>query len=318
MATISTDFTEAGLSGELTLKPGQSATYDVAGTYTGFVHFERSRNGGASWENVASAEDEAMSGTVINETRGTERFRFRAVDTDGETPITGTAETELADADDTVVELKTPDGRVYARVKDTGVEFPDAVSVAGATSLSGAEAVMPTTSVGVGAKNGATVSAVERGNGVVHQTVLTLASTPVTVANTTGASFGGAKLYDFPAGRILALGVVADLDFNWAGTDIVATGSGDFALGSTITEDATLDGTDVNLLPSTALTDPFVDGVGAAAGALAASAQLDGTTDAIDANINIIIDDADVEDAASDIVLVSGTVTITWINLGDF
>jgi hypothetical protein len=162
------------------------------------------------------------------------------------------------------------------------------------------------------------ITAAEYGGGVVHRTVLTLAATPVVVGNTTGASFGGLKLYDFPEGRILVLGVTADLDFDWSGEDVAVDGSGDFSLGTTITSDATLSTTDVDLLPSTALTDPFVAGVGEGKGALAASAQFDGTTTAKDANINIIIDDADVEDGASDTVDVSGTITLHWINLGDY
>jgi hypothetical protein len=176
---------------------------------------------------------------------------------------------------------------------------------------------------GAGTKNGATVTSVENG-AVVQQTTLTLASTVVTVANTSGASFGGTKLYTFPEGRILVLGVTADLSIDWSDaldeeTPIISlTGSGDLSLGSTITDDATLDGTDVDLLPSTAMTDPFVDGVGAAAGALAASAQFDGTTTPLELNLNMIIDDADVEDGSSADVLVSGTVTFTWINLGDY
>ena len=163
-------------------------------------------------------------------------------------------------------------------------------------------------SAGAGAKNGATVTAVEGGNATVHQTVLTLASTPVTVANTTGASFGGVKLYDFPAGRILVLGVTASLGFVWTGESIAAGGSGDYSLG-----------TDVNLLPSTGMTDPAVSGVAAAtSNALAAAAQFDGTATAIDANLNIIIDDADVANADTDTVLASGTITMTWVWLGDY
>lgn len=182
----------------------------------------------------------------------------------------------------------------------------------------GAVNVSPPAS-GAGAKNGSTVTASERGNSLVHKTVLTLASTPVTVANTTGASFGSVKLYDFPEGRLLVLGVVATLGFVWTGEDIDAAGSGDFSLGTTATADATLSGTDVNLLPSTAMTDPAVLGVLAAtSGALAASAQIDGTSAAVDAYLNIIIDDADVADAASDVVLVSGTVTVVWTLIGDY
>lgn len=326
MTTVTHDFEAAGVGAAFTLAPGQSLTYAAAGTFTGFVEFQRSVTQGASWERIArGAADTGIDGTVVNESNRDQRFRFAAFDTDAETPVTGTIETSIADVVNTVREFLHPiTNAVLLRLTDEGVEVPGkltpgvlatpAGNALDAPSITG----MPTTTVGVGAKNGATVTAVERGDGVVHQTVLTLASTPVTVANTTGASFGGVKLYDFPAGRIAALGVTANLSLNWAGTDIAAAGSGDFALGSTITDDATLDGTDVDLLPSTGLLDPFVLGVGTGKGALAAGAQFDGTTDAVDANLNIIIDDADVADAATDIVLVSGTVTITWVNLGDY
>jgi hypothetical protein len=184
--------------------------------------------------------------------------------------------------------------------------------------IEAAEAASEEILSGVGAAAGTGVTAAETGSGNVHKTVLTLVNTPITVGNTTGASFGGLKVYDFPAGRILVHGVVGNFTkFDWSGTDIAAAGSGDVSIGTTITADATLATTDVDLLPSTAMTDPFVAGVGSAKGALAASAQFDGTTTAIDANVNIICDDADVADGASDIILVSGTITITWTNLGD-
>lgn len=184
---------------------------------------------------------------------------------------------------------------------------------------SGAETVgAAVTSIGI--------KATECGTGAVRQTVLTFTNTPVVTGNTTGASFGSAKIYDFPKGRIAVLGVTAyftQITFNTtAGTngDIAGGGSGDFSIGSTATADATLATTDVDMLPSTAMLDPFVTGVGRSnvVGALAAAAQFDGTTTAIDAYLNVIIDDADVSDAAaSDNVYFTGTVTITWINLGD-
>lgn len=159
------------------------------------------------------------------------------------------------------------------------------------------------------------------GDTPLRQTVLTLTSTPVTVANTTGASFGNLKIYDFPAGRIFVLGTTANFtSIVWTGQDIAAGGSGDYALGTTGTADATLDSTDVNLLPSSAMLDPFVLGVGRsnAGTALASAAAFDGTSTAIDAYLNVIVDDADVSDAASDIILFTGTITFTWLNLGDY
>lgn len=171
---------------------------------------------------------------------------------------------------------------------------------------------------GVGVANTtALVTAVENGIGAVHQTVLTLASTPVSVVGATGIGFGGVKCYDFPAGWIFVLGSIAELSIDVSGDGIGDTGSGDVGLGTVIVADADLgDATDVDLGPSTALTDPFVAGVGAANVALAAAAQFDGTSTAKDANLNVLIDDADIGD--TEIALFSGTWTLTWINLGDY
>lgn len=107
----------------------------------------------------------------------------------------------------------------------------------------------------------------------------------------------------------------------WTDTDIAAAGSGDISLGTTATADATLSSTDVDIMASTALLDPFVlgvGGVGAAGlgGTLVNSTVFDGTATAKDLYINLIIDDADVADAASDIVLLNGNINISWINLG--
>jgi hypothetical protein len=176
-----------------------------------------------------------------------------------------------------------------------------------------------TTAQGVGTANAAAnVTAVEHGAAdVIHKTVLTLAATPVSVVGAAGVGFGGVKCYDFPEGRILVLGSVADLTIDVSGDDISDTGSGDIGLGTVIVADADLgDATDVDLGPSTALTDPFVAGIGDAQVALAASAQFDGTATAKDANLNVLIDDADI--AGTEVALFSGTWTLTWINLGDY
>ena len=167
------------------------------------------------------------------------------------------------------------------------------------------------------AANGAV--AVETGN-VARKTVLTLVDVPVTVGNTTGVSFGGTKVYDFPAGRILILGAtLAALSFDLTdagnATPIDAADGGDVAFGTTPPTDGTLTGTDVDIIPSTSI-DPISGGITGVA--LAASAQFDGTTTAKDINVNIIIDDADVGDGASDVLLVNGVLTVHWVNLGDY
>jgi hypothetical protein len=173
-----------------------------------------------------------------------------------------------------------------------------------------------TGTVGVAATD---VVAAESGS-LVRKTVLTLTNVSVTAANTTGVSFGGTKIYDFPDGRILVLGVtIADVVFDLtdAGnvTPIAGADGGDIALGTTAPTDGTLTNTDVDLLPSTSI-DPISDGVAGAA--LAASAQFDGTGTAKDMFFNILIDDADVADGASDVLLVNATVTVHWVLLGNY
>jgi hypothetical protein len=169
---------------------------------------------------------------------------------------------------------------------------------------------------GKGLPAGTGVVAKEHGvAGAIQKTILTFNSVQVTVGNTTGASFGSQKIYDFPLGRILILGGRANLTFNWAG-QIVATGSGDFSLGTTATADATLGGTDVDLMASTAMLDPFVAGIGTGVGSLVGNTNFDGTGTAKDMYLNLIVDDADVADADSDVITITGTIEFSWINLG--
>ena len=133
-----------------------------------------------------------------------------------------------------------------------------------------------TTSVGVGAPAADGVYVEEQGGRGVHRTVIGLNKVKVTVGNTTGVSFGGTKIYDFPAGLILVKqcvmkDIVVGLDNAGNVTPIDAADGGDISLGSTPPSDGTLAGTDVNLCPSTSI-DPLSTGIATAN--LAASAQL--------------------------------------------
>lgn len=165
-----------------------------------------------------------------------------------------------------------------------------------------------------------TVLTTEYGNAAMRQTLIQLAEHPVTVGNTSGVSFGGSLIYTFPEGRIHVLGctrkpVTFDLTSEDNNTPIEATDGGDFALGSTAPTDGTMTGTDVDFNPSTSI-DPISGG--AAGAVLAAAAVFDGTITPVKIYANVLLDDADVADGASDVILLNcNQILVTWVNLGD-
>lgn len=174
--------------------------------------------------------------------------------------------------------------------------------------------------VGVGAANGSTVSAAETGVGVVHRTVLTLTDTPQALPN--ADQFIGTKIYDFPAGRILILGVLATIaqkTTSILADTLNASKTGALSLGTATASSTTLNSTMADLMPSTAFTSSATINVAgtAVSGALASSAQFDGTSTAVDMFINTAyVTDGDVDADATQTL--TGTVQITWINLGDY
>lgn len=175
--------------------------------------------------------------------------------------------------------------------------------------------------VGTVPSTAAKVTVEEFGYGPYRKTVFTFTAQPVTVANTTGASFGSLKICDLPEGVIHFHGMAGKFtEISWVGTGIGTGGSGDYSFGTTATADATLSTTDVNLLPSTAMLDPFVAGVGSSnvGSYLLAAAKIDGSSTAVDVYLNVIIDDADVADADSSIALFTGTFTLNWHIDGDY
>lgn len=176
------------------------------------------------------------------------------------------------------------------------------------------------TSIGIGSTPLTTAEGAveEQGNGFLHKTVISLTDCPVSVGNTTGISFGSKQLYDFPEARIMIVGGRCDLTVDASGdAGIAATGSGDISLGTTATADSTLGGTDVDIMASTALVDPFVASVGGAQGNLVKVTEFEGSTTAKELHLNIIIDDADVSDGHDGEVTVSGEVVVYWFNYGD-
>lgn len=175
-----------------------------------------------------------------------------------------------------------------------------------------------TTASGVGAKNGSAVSVVELGDGAVHKTVFTLTALSVTMTDAGAAGCHGShKIYDFPEGVIQVLGCSYNLTTLAGSGGIGDTAALVGALGTTATatDNATLTTTEANLIASTTGTLTAGAGVLQSHGSLVATA-FDGHTTPVDAYLNLAVPDAG--SSASDTVTVSGTITITWVNLGDY
>jgi hypothetical protein len=175
---------------------------------------------------------------------------------------------------------------------------------------------------GLGAKNGATVSVEEFGDGVMHKTVLTCTALPISIADDAAvAQFGGVKVYDFPAGLIMTLGAVIDGSLTGYAS-LIDTFAGGVALGTaTATTGATLTGTEADIMPevdvAAAVAEVAVCDAVSVATALTESGarHFDGTATAIDMFLNFVIDDNAAHGAGT--ATFTGTITIHWLNLGD-
>lgn len=246
----------------------------------------------------------------------------------------------LASWDGTVVLRRTRDGGITYEVIDTFTtadengalvegegtySFSCTVFTAGTAAvtllnLSNDQLVPP-----LGLPNGSTVLATEDGDSLINKTILDLVSTPISIASiTTGNGVGGVKIYDFPQGRILVLGTMADVILTIDADDQAdftdATPEGDLGVGSVTPANADAlgtDATDDDFSTATAFVmanynDPSVQAPSEA------SLQFDGTSTALDMFITALVDAADIDDGITTTMYLSGKVVCHWINLGDF
>ena len=150
------------------------------------------------------------------------------------------------------------------------------------------------------------------------RTVLTLNKVSIaTVDATTAGAHGSLKLYDFPECNLLFLGATCDLTLLAGAGGITDTAAVVASIGTAqlATDNATLTGTEADLIASTAGT--LTAGAGTVKGktVTAGVAVFDGTSTAKDAWLNLAVPDAG--STANDTLTVSGTVTLVWANLGD-
>lgn len=150
-------------------------------------------------------------------------------------------------------------------------------------------------------------------------TTLTLDNVAQSIVN--GTEYQGTKIYDFPQCRMNVLGVTATLQQKTTSAIASTLNSGStgaIGLGTATASATTLATTMVDFLPSTAFTSSTTINVAGTAvtAALAASAQFDGTGTAKDLYLNTAY--ATTTDVDADATqTISGTVVITWVNLGD-
>lgn len=118
MATVAKSFTAVGAGTGLAVKHRDSVSYSVSGTFVATVVFERSQNGGASWQAVATATG-AASGTVLveNPDQGQSIFRFRC-----SAFTSGTIVTSIDDVASTLQLISDGDGVPLLKVTEAGVE----------------------------------------------------------------------------------------------------------------------------------------------------------------------------------------------------
>jgi len=176
------------------------------------------------------------------------------------------------------------------------------------------------TSANVGAKNGATVTAVEYGDGTTHRTVLTLTALPLTLRDVEQGQ--GVKIYDFPAGGITILGASGSVAETTTSilADTLNTGvTYNWGVGTTTQASATLATTEQDIIQTTNGTaSATINVAGAASTAVrtAAPANFDGSGTAIDAFFNVGVAGAGDIDANATTTW-TGTISITWLFNGD-
>lgn len=248
---------------------------------------------------------------------GQRLFLYMKTDGGGDCVVTASSAVDLAA--NTAITF----GDVGDYVDLVGVEDGSSTYAWRAVDSKGVAGLYAVTADGVGAANGTGVAAVEYGEGDgIHKTVLTFTDHAIALTDEAGVvAYGGSKVYDFPAGAIYVLGAVSDVDLTKSSAGVNVDWDGDFGVGTaTAGNDATLATTEQDIIPTTATPQ-------ASAGATTANGQStatenkvhDGTTTAKDVYFNLLVDDADhdVTTTACNLIL-NGTLTLLWANLGDY
>jgi len=157
----------------------------------------------------------------------------------------------------------------------------------------------------------------EYGDGVSRQTIFTLTSLAMDVTDTgANGAHGTQQIYDFPAGHIKLIGSTCDLAVTCGTNGLTATATYDVGVGSTAvgTDNAELATTEQDII--TKIEGDLSSSAADLHGVNATDLALDGTSSAIDVYLNAAFEADDA--SANDTCTFTGTVTLTWVNLGDY
>ncbi len=262
MTTVSTSFTEAGVSAALRLQAiGEDVTIALSGTYVATVQLERALtpdeqaweavyppNRGTSWSTANATVSDIYKTQSKNE-----KLRLRC------TAFTsGTVVTTIADGDLVIAELKDTFGNVLRTNTQAGEAVAGTSGITGNQTFSSTvdvtgELSVATVTTDANLGTSAATSVKEYGDGFNHITVLTATALAVPAITEGAAEATGDLIYTFPAGAIILDAAYMSIALNLNGTDqdaIVA----DLGLGTTIGTGA------VGLLDTTAGFEDILSG----------------------------------------------------------
>lgn len=154
---------------------------------------------------------------------------------------------------------------------------------------------------------------------IVKQTIEVRDGT-LTVDGASGVGFGSLVIGDFPEGNILILAAVAYMQFTGpTSAGLVDTWAGDYAIGTTPADDATVTATDINIVGSTPIAAATAEASPRTRGISTVTDLdhvLDNTDGSLEMNLTLLVDDANI--SADDIdFTVNGELFLAYIVLGD-
>lgn len=139
----------------------------------------------------------------------------------------------------------------------------------------------------------------------------------VSVDGLTGVGFGSVVVGDLPEGNILLLGAVSYIRLTGpTSANLVDTFEGDYSIGTTATADATVAGTDADIIPLTAIGPATAEVTALTRAVNATAAVLDNTDGSLELNLNVLIDDLSID--ANDIpIAATGNITLLYAVMSD-